>query len=530
MNKISIFCVASLILLCAVRFTLSAPIGDRKMRTPSLSDRSKFHSDGIITNYNRLSNNSRFNFDEKFDSYYAQLQTLNISNYGIKNLLASNLTDPNIRILDVSYNKLDNISGEIFINTPAITEINFAHNQLTTLHSDAFKKVTKLTTLSFAHNQIIFIENETFSTLRDLNSVDLSDNQIEVIDADLFKYNTNLRELWLENNPIQRFDEQIFWPIVNLPSVMLYVSCENALEMDTSHYGGSLEWQVSADSGILLKSSKSLSHMECIRGGNFANIRHFNCSGNGLQNTSDVIDMLGSSIESLDLSSNNIGEIDAHTFKRFTNLKYLNLSDTQLMHFGFDTFYHQRRLRVLDISYNQLGSVNFTLFFRVFRNLFTLNLEGNGLNEVDSVTKAIFPKLMELGISKNHFTCDYLSKFLRQWESLRLLDNPSMNQMHIDGIDCFGSHDNEAPPMNVQRLSKFVEQQRSVQQQNRIYRGQWTKPKQVVSNPNVQYLIPNLNQPVGTWHTYQNMRLSQPNQGNSIVYPYPIYYYTNRFV
>lgn len=513
MHKISFIFVVSLILSCVVRESISAAIGDRK------SDHNIFHSDGIIMNHKQSPDINKNSSDEKSNNHFPNLHTLNISNCGIENLSASNFWNPNLKVLIASHNRLNSISDAIFINTPAIIDINFAHNKFATLHSTTFANVTKLTTLSFAHNEIAIIESETFSTLGELESLDLSNNRIQSLDHDLFRNNMNLRELWLENNPIQRFDEQIFWPIVNLPSLMLYISCENAQQMDTSRFGRSFEWQINSNSGIVLKSLKSMSHMECWMGGTFTNLRHFNCSGNQLQNTGDVIKVLGSSIETLDLSANLVGKINAHTFERFTNLKQLNLSGTQLANFGFNTFYHQRRLQILDIGYNQLKRVNFTLFFRVFRHLKTLNLEGNDLFEVDSVTKAIFSKLTLLGISKNYFTCDYLSKFLSRWENLKLIDNPSSNQMHIDGIDCFDDDDNNVNEASTKNYvsTKFIEQRPTI---NQLYRT--TKPKQTV--PNVQYLVQGFNPAIGTWN-YQNVHLSQYGQRNSVLYP--IYYYTN---
>lgn len=73
---------------------------------------------------------------------------------------------------------------------------------------------------------------------------------------------------------------------------------------------------------------------------------------------------------------------------------------------------------------------------RNFKNLKILNLEGNDLTEVDTITRSRFPKLTSLGLSKNNFSCRYLANFLLQWENLSLFDNPS-DQTHIDGVDCY---------------------------------------------------------------------------------------------
>lgn len=95
---------------------------------------------------------------------------------------------------------------------------------------------------------------------------------------------------------------------------------------------------------------------------------------------------------------------------------------------------------MLDLSYNDLNSIDFHLFLRNFQHLESLNLEGNNLTEIDTITRVHFPNLSALGISKNRFTCDYLAKFLLQWHDLKLVHNPSSNQMHIGGADCINGN------------------------------------------------------------------------------------------
>lgn len=161
-----------------------------------------------------------------------------------------------------------------------------------------------------------------------------------------------------------------------------------------------------------------------------------------------MIALLGSSIETLDLSSNFIGTPNAQTFKRFTNLKYLNLSQTNLPSFLYATFFNQQKLQVLDLSYNHLKKIDFRKSLRNFKDLNTLNLEGNDLTDVNSVTNTIFPKLSSLAISKNRFSCDYLSTFLLQWNDLQLRKNPS-NETHIDGVDCHEEVQSTTKSVNV---------------------------------------------------------------------------------
>ncbi|XP_055296756.1 uncharacterized protein LOC129565670 [Sitodiplosis mosellana] len=167
----------------------------------------------------------------------------------------------------------------------------------------------------------------------------------------------------------------------------------------------------------------------------FERLRLLNVSGSEIENISILIEEASIHLETLDLSYQFVGELKASTFQRFINLKHLYLRQTNLTHFEFATFYHQRKLEILDISYNNLKRVDFKLFVRNFKRLASLDLEGNNLKEIDSITSTHFPELSVLVISKNDFSCEYLAKFLLQWNDLVLIDNPS-GQTHMGGVDC----------------------------------------------------------------------------------------------
>lgn len=62
--------------------------------------------------------------------------------------------------------------------------------------------------------------------------------------------------------------------------------------------------------------------------GRFQTLNYFSISGIQLQNTQHVVDIVGTSIDTLDLSMNYIGSIKAQTFEIFDNSKYLYLRQT----------------------------------------------------------------------------------------------------------------------------------------------------------------------------------------------------------
>lgn len=172
------------------------------------------------------------------------------------------------------------------------------------------------------------------------------------------------------------------------------------------------------------------------------------------ENILTIVQEANEKSETLDISHHFVGKLNASTFERFVNLEKLNLSQTNLSNFDFSTFYHKRNLNMLDISNNNLRQIDFHLFVRNFQKLKLLNLEGNNLTEIDSVTRSYFPVLSVLGMSKNFFTCEYLVNFLRPWPNLELIDNPS-DQIHLGGVDCYYEPYNENDLRNNGNQSNF---------------------------------------------------------------------------
>lgn len=117
----------------------------------------------------------------------------------------------------------------------------------------------------------------------------------------------------------------------------------------------------------------------------------------------------------------------------------LLLNGTSLANIPYGVFHHQRNLSYLDISFNNLKKINFDSFWRDFPMLETFFVNGNSLTEVNGLSKGDFPNVRFLGITKNNFTCKYLSEYLRQWTGITLEHDDELlllHKSHIDKIVC----------------------------------------------------------------------------------------------
>ncbi|XP_038067369.1 chondroadherin-like [Patiria miniata] len=93
-----------------------------------------------------------------------------------------------LRDLDVSFNRLSNLTREMLTDLGNLETLNISHNEIRTTDADAFADLTKLVTLRLNHNLLTevpsAISNENFrQTLEDLS---LSANPIRALRRDAF--------------------------------------------------------------------------------------------------------------------------------------------------------------------------------------------------------------------------------------------------------------------------------------------------------------------------------------------------------
>lgn len=149
-----------------------------------------------------------------------------------------------------------------------------------------------------------------------------------------------------------------------------------------------------------------------------------------IENISQLVSYLRSSIKVLDLSGNSMGMLNVRAFEKLTNLAFLNLSNIHMFYFDFYALKHQILLQTLDISRNKLQEIDFDPLRGSLRYL---HLDGNDLTKVDHLDRKHFPHLVSLTIDNNQLSCDYLKQLLNDWNGLEFIGNP-LNQKN--DIDC----------------------------------------------------------------------------------------------
>lgn len=380
--------------------------------------------------------------------YYTNLKQLNISYTDLKQIRAPNFEGAKtLSILIASHNDLTEILSSIFSNAKVLRAVDLSHNQINRIDPFAFDESQHLTDLNFSHNNLSTLEHRTFSTLTNLERLDLGYNLIEVIENELFDNLRSMKILNLNNNRLNRLPCQIFSQLKNIE--LLNLTENSLIEFNTSCVQSEKFFALFIGQNHLVNLTLPPNVGEIHAAGNIIkwisidlhlqNLTILDLANNSIRNIPEVISQLSPSLKALNVSDNSVNKLNVSTFGQFDHLEHLSMRNTNLSNIQFGTFHHQRKLLSLDISKNDLKKINFEVFWRNFENLESLHLNENNLTEVDGLNRMNFPKLKEFDISGNLFKCDYLLKFLRQWEHVHLisLKNSLTDQTHVDGIDCY---------------------------------------------------------------------------------------------
>ncbi|XP_055307021.1 leucine-rich repeat-containing protein 7-like, partial [Sitodiplosis mosellana] len=265
--------------------------------------------------------------------------------------------------LDISYNNLTSLNISLLSKTLSNLEEfraagNHIDNGLGIIHSLG----SNLWVLDFSQNIIGTLNRSTFERFGHLYRLNLSDTHLEHFDVNPLK----VFSLDISRNKLKRLN-------VNL-----------------------------------------LSHT-------LRKLKYFYAADNDFENTTEIIQNMGSNLGYLDLSGNYVGKLNETTFEQAQNISRLWLRRTNLSISDVKPF-ETMRLAYLDISKNNLKKLNFSTSI-VFRTLEGINLSENHLTQLDGL-KHSYPKLTKLDITNNDLKCTYLFMFRIAWDRLEIIGDP----------------------------------------------------------------------------------------------------------
>ncbi|XP_049628295.1 toll-like receptor 3 [Suncus etruscus] len=276
-------------------------------------------------------------------------------------------------VADCSHLKLTQIPDDLPVN---ITVLNLTHNQIRRLLPDNFTRYSQLTVLDGGYNSISKLDPRLCQVLPVLKMLNLQHNQLsQLSDKTLFSC-MSLVELYLTSNSIQKIQNN---PFKNL---------KNLLKLDLSHNG--------------LSSTKLGTQIQ------LENLQQLLLSNNKIHSVSqEELYFLGnSSLEKLDLSSNQIKEFSPGCFNAIGKLFGLSLNNARLGPSLTENLCFElsnTSIQKLSLSNVQLENISDLTFLGLAQtNLTTLDLSYNSLNIIGNDSFTWLPHLEYIFLEYNN--------------------------------------------------------------------------------------------------------------------------------
>ncbi|KFM61030.1 Chaoptin, partial [Stegodyphus mimosarum] len=321
-------------------------------------------------------------------------------------------------------NEIETIETDTFHKLPFLTNIVLFGNRLKILRTQSFRDMPILNTVILAKNEIFHIEKATFSNLKSVTNIFLQENNLTEFSFDVFHQVGDAKNqvfLNLSNNKIEQLikiheykDSDVY-----IKARSLDLSNNFILHMDGNFLrpvGSTLHYLIlssnritTIDSSTFLQAPNlQVLHLDGNRLTNLPNGVFQNClmlqiihiSHNNISTVFSGAFRNLSSLRILDLSYNNIKTLPEDVFIG-TSLERLNLSNNNIFHAPIHTLAHTRStLRYLDLSQNRIATIP-TNGLNHLHNLLSLNLSSNKLTSLseDAFGKLVY--LLYLDLSHN---------------------------------------------------------------------------------------------------------------------------------
>nr|XP_039252706.1 leucine-rich repeat-containing protein 15-like [Styela clava] len=287
---------------------------------------------------------------------------------------------PKIRVINLANNSIETIPKAVFENNKDLERIDLSVNLITDISQQAFAGLTKLTYLKLDNNRITGIQSGTFSILAaSLQFLSIQNNQLASIDIGQFNGLKNLETLNLKDNRISHIDGSAFFSLNSINE--LYLDGILIREFTNNMFDGLENLEI-----LSISNNEHFDKLPDGFGKNFRNLRTLNISSNNLGNlNSDSFDDM-KKLEKLDLGNNSLTEVSEALFLKNTYLTFIDLSHNYIEDIPKETFQHLRQLMTLLLQNNKLSTPHKEWFAQL--------------------VKQIDQRMIEVNISGNEWNCD----------------------------------------------------------------------------------------------------------------------------
>ncbi|XP_047526331.1 leucine-rich repeat-containing protein 40 [Pieris napi] len=296
--------------------------------------------------------------------------------------LRINVKANNLRELNLSLNRLQYISKDLFSNYTNLRVLILSKNSINKISAESFVGLTKLEKLDLSENNLTKLEN-IFTPLKSLQHLNLSRNNIEFILENYFN-NWLLQHLDVSHNNLRKLAPGALQLLPNLARLLL---------TDNPHLG-----ITQLDTQLLVGTGRRLQQIDASRTGLYQvpeafthSVRFLSLVGNHISSIRcgdlDSYPLL----QSLDFSNNKIKSIEEDSLGRLEMLLFLNLNNNSLIVVPKSL---PDELKYLSINNNMIKNLT-SADFKSLPNLRILLLKSN---KILYIQDHVFDDLLSLEI------------------------------------------------------------------------------------------------------------------------------------
>ncbi|XP_063703473.1 toll-like receptor 3 [Culicoides brevitarsis] len=307
----------------------------------------------------------------------------------------------NLERLVLSSNEIRRLRQNVFQDLTSLTELDLKKNRIEDIGT-ALQTLKQLEILDLSFNKIKNVSKSSFSGLKSLEILDLSNNRIEFVDFDVFQANPVLEAVNFANNKLKELTLKVFSASFRILDIS-----QNALTHVNVTSG-----VVSVPHRTKTSINVDDNWLEMISVDDDLPLRKLSMARNNVSS----LEFLGNccaNLTSIDISHNPL-ESRAKNDKKLRSKGVLTLvarnisaHDATAVDVIFDLLEETPLLQSLDVSQNNLAAVDWTLLPKL-NDLTTLKVENCSIAHSDDLIST-FPNLTMLHFGGNLINCDHLS-------------------------------------------------------------------------------------------------------------------------